>query len=116
MRLRIKSIFKSLLIGYISKGNTVTESSQEEVERLTDKFIKNLDDDECFTERAVESYCWYMDENLSDEFRSLYSLSFDNYYYTKILEDYIKFILHDRENCNRRLRIESSDESDENGI
>ena len=109
----IKDLFKRLLIGYISKGHTVSDSSQEEVERLTDRFINNLYDDEYFPARAVECYCWYMDENLCDEFACLYSLHFKYRYYTEILETYMKYLLREREK-KRIIKIsESSDESDD---
>ena len=107
MRQRIKGLFKRLLIGYISNGHTVNFSSQEEVERLTDRFVRNLYVEECFTSRAVETYCWYMDENLSDEFRGFYSLRFKNKYYVDILEEYIKRLLRDNGYDN------SDDDSDE---
>ena len=108
----IKDLFKRLLIGSISKGHTVSDSSQEEVERLTDKYVQNLFIDECFTARAVEVYCWYMDENLCDEFACLYSLTFKYRYYTEILEEYMKYLLHERAK-NKRKISESSDESDD---
>ena len=108
----IKDLFKRLLIGYISKGHTVSDSSQKEVERLTDIYVKNLFIDECFTARAVEVYCWYMDENLCDEFACLYSLHFKYRYYTEILETYMKYVLRERAKDKGKI-IESNDESED---
>ena len=93
MRLTIKDYFKQFLRGYISAGHTVWDDSEEEVKRLTDEFVDTLrNDDDCFTYPIFCDYIAYIDDNLNEDYKGLYTLSCHYGRYTALLEDYLKHL------------------------
>ena len=93
MRLTIKDYFKQFLRGYISAGHTVWDDSEEEVKRLTDEFVDTLcNDDDCFTYAIFSDYIAYIDENLNEEYKGLYTLYCSHGRYRDLLEDYLKHL------------------------
>ena len=106
----VKELFKRFVFGYISSGHTQTEESEEELKRLIVEFINTIDDEDCFTYPALCDIIAYVEHNISDENKGFYHYWANKHSYRDQLEKFIRYII------NRRLRIESSDESDENGI
>ena len=91
MRLTIKDYFKQFLRGYISAGNTVSDESEAEVKRLTDQFVDSLcKDDDCFDYAVLCDYIAYIDDNLSEDYKGLYTLYCHHERYRTTLEDYLK--------------------------
>lgn len=95
MRLTIKDYFKQFLHGYISAGHTVWDDSEEEVKRLTDEFVDTLrNDDDCFTYPILCDYIAYIDDNLNEDYKGLYTLYCSHSRYSNLLEDYLKHLFN----------------------
>ena len=95
MRLTIKDYFKQFLHGYISAGHTVWDDSEEEVKRLTDEFVDSLrNDDDCFTYPIFCDYIAYIDDNLNEDYKGLYTLYCSHSRYSNLLEDYLKHLFN----------------------
>ena len=90
MRITLQELWKQFLHGYISAGNTVWEESEEEVKRLTDEFVKDFNDEDCFNSAFIYDYVDYIENNLSDDYKRLYTLYFDLHRYTYQLKKYIR--------------------------
>ncbi len=95
MRLTIKDYFKQFLHGYISAGHTVWDDSEEEVKQLTDEFVDSLrNDDDCFTYPIFCDYIAFIDDNLNEDYKRLYTLYCNHSRYTDLLEDYLKHLFN----------------------
>ena len=93
MKLTIKDYFKQFLHGYISAGHTVWDDSEEEVKRLTDEFVDSLRSDDYYFDYAVVcDYIAYIDDNLNDDYKGLYTLECSHGRYSSLLEDYLKHL------------------------
>ena len=93
MKLTIKDYFKQFLHGYISAGHTVWDESEEEVKRLTDEFVDSLRrDDYCFDYAVLCDYVAYIDNNLNEDYKGLYTLYCHHGRYRDLLEKYIRHL------------------------
>ena len=95
MRTTIKDYFKQFLHGYISAGHTVWDDSEEEVKRLIDEFVDSLSsDDYCFTYPIFSDFIGYIEDNLSDDYKRLYTIEAHYGRYVALLEDYLKHLFN----------------------
>ena len=94
MRPTIKEYWKQFLHGYISAGHTVWDEPEEEVKRLTDEFMEGLNDEDCFNAALIYDYVDYIQDNLSDDYKRLYTLYYDQHRYMYQLEKYIRHLFN----------------------
>ena len=94
MRPTIKDYWKQFLHGYISHGHTVWDETEEEVKRLTDEFVEDRTDEYCFHDTVIYNYVNYIERNLSDDYKRLYTLRYDPSRYVYLLERYIRHIFN----------------------
>ena len=93
MKLTLKDYFKQFLHGYISAGHTDWDDSEEEVKRLTNEFVDSLrNDDDCFTYPIFCDYIAFIDNNLNEDYKGLYTLYCSHGRYCDLLEDYLKHL------------------------
>ena len=85
--------FEDFLIGYVVAGHTVDDNVMEELNKLTDEFIKHLYSDYLFTEIGISAYIEFLDERLTDDNRHWFPLRFDKDRYIDHLEKWIRYRL-----------------------
>ena len=87
----MEETFKRFLIGYVSAGHTVDDSVLEELDRLTDEYIKGFYSDyQYFTEDSVRFYLEVLEWNLSDDNKHWFPLRYDRQRYVNCLVNWIK--------------------------
>ena len=89
----IKDLFKQFVLGYIAAGHTQTDESESELKRLIAEWCDGLHDENCFDRCSMYDILDYVEHNISDDNKFLYSYNFHEYKYTSLLEKYIKYAI-----------------------
>ena len=68
--------FKEFLKAFIDIGHNVTDDTLNEIDKLTDKFIKNVDINKYYSEYTIYNYFAYLRDNMTNKNFDLIHLYF----------------------------------------
>ena len=94
----MEETFHDFLFGYVAAGYTMDLDADDELNRLTKRFINWLDPRYIFTETAVETYVEFLDEKMSETNRHFFGFRFDKDRYVRLLEDWIRHLINKNKN------------------
>ena len=90
----IKTAYKELLIAYVSSDSPFVEMNAiYQLDDLTENYISMLTSNKCFVISSIIDYLDYLKNELADEYKHLFNLSFDEIRYIDLLENKLQNLL-----------------------
>ena len=87
----IKTAYKELLIAYVSLDSPFVEMDAiYQLDELTENYISMLSSNQCFIISSIIDYLDYLKNELTDEYKQSFNLSFNELRYIDLLEKKIQ--------------------------
>ena len=90
----IKTAYKELLIAYVSSDSPFADMNAiYQLDDLTENYISMLTSNKCFVISSIIDYLDYFKNELADEYKHSFNLSFDEIRYIDLLENKLQNLL-----------------------